>query len=199
MMNASAILCAKRYHYPPCDGPDHLLFFHGHRNGPFRAAPPSATASVNPDQICDGVLTLINLTGTADPAYSHYWSSNPLRASPTRPPWLLRHRPAALRYSISPSRIHWAVIRRQTDHPAGIPISCHQRRLPFLCTSDPVLVSTVSISGAGAGSTYVWDSIPPCVTPQTPSGASQAFDFSTCGTGHLPLRRHGHRWSYGMC
>src|SRR5205085_3660477 len=54
---------------------------------------------------------------------------------------------------------------------------------PFICTTDPVLQSTVSVNGAAPGCTFTWTNIPACVTPVTTSASSQTFDFATCGVG----------------
>lgn len=147
---------------------------------------PAAVASVSPSLICDGDTSNINLSGAGsnvDLGTTFLWTSNPLVAISND---------TLLSTTASASTL--TVFNLTVTDSSGCdttvsatlqiyPVPLISASNPFLCTSDPVLQSTVSITGAGAGSTYVWDSIPICVTPQIAGGASQLFDFATCGTG----------------
>src|SRR4030095_604709 len=54
-----------------------------------------------------------------------------------------------------------------------------------LCTSDPLLQATLTVTGAGPGSTYNWIVIPPCAIPNVVGNVpSQLFDLSGCGVGN---------------
>ena len=147
---------------------------------------PAAYAAPNPDMICDATSTTILLDGTGSDTTSgtvYLWTSN---------------NPAAL-FADSSAIVTTATISNATifyltvsdtlgcdstysDTVSIFPTPSISAN-PFICTSDPVLQSTITITGASPGSSYVWDTIPACVTPPTASGSSQLFDFATCGPG----------------
>jgi hypothetical protein len=148
---------------------------------------PDAYASVAPDIICDANPVTVLLDGVGsngDPGTVYLWTSN---------------NPSAI-YADSTSIITTATISIATvfyltvtdslgcdstysDTVSVYPTSSISASSPFICTSDPTLQSTINITGAGAGSSYVWDTIPACVTPNTASTSSQVFDFTSCGAG----------------
>ena len=148
---------------------------------------PDAVASSSPDLICDGIPITILLDGSGsntDPGTVYVWTSD---------------NPSAI-YADSTAIITTATINTATifyltvsdslgcdstysDTVNIYPTPSVSAANPFICTSDPILQSTISVTGAAPGSTYLWDTIPSCVTPASASTASQTFDFTACGAG----------------
>ena len=148
---------------------------------------PAAFALPNPDMICDGTITTVLLDGTGSDTTSgtsYLWTSN-------NPSALFADSSAIVTTAtISTATIFFLTVTDSigcdsiyTDTVSIYPTPAIGASNPFICTSDPVLSATVAITGASPGSTYLWDTIPACVTPATASGSSQLFDFTTCGPG----------------
>ncbi len=148
---------------------------------------PVASASVVPDLICNGVSTSIALNGNGsntDPGTTYHWSSNN--------PGVVISDTTLLNTSatVSTSTIFYLTVTDTlgcdtlaTDTVNIYPLPVITANDPFICTSDPSLLSTISVSGAGAGSNYNWTSVPSCTNPSSATGSSQTFDFAACGPG----------------
>jgi gliding motility-associated-like protein len=148
---------------------------------------PVATATVNPVQICDGVVTPVTLTGTADTGLVYLWTSSPAVTITDSSQLVTSAFPSTQTVFYLTVSDAFGCDTTVSDTVAIYPVPVISASPPFLCTADTVLQSTIAVTGAGAGSTFSWDSIPGCVTPNTASGASQQFDFATCGTGTFPF------------
>jgi len=148
---------------------------------------PDANVSVNPDLICNGSVTIISLDGSGsntDPGTTYFWSSSV--------PSVLIDDTSVISTSatVSTSATFYLTVTDSlgcdstaSDVVQLYPLPAFLVSNPFLCTSDPVLESTLEIIGPASGSTYDWISIPPCVVPNTSTFDSQTFDFSSCTTG----------------
>lgn len=148
---------------------------------------PAAIAQVVPDLICNGVSTLIALNGNgsnSDPGTVYHWSSN-------NPGVVISdttiQNPSAI---VSGTTVFYLTVTDSlgcdttaSDTVNIYPLPVITANDPFICTSDPLLVSMISISGAGAGSNYNWTGVPSCTNPSSASGSSQNFDFAACGPG----------------
>jgi hypothetical protein len=151
-----------------------------------RIPPPAAFAIPNPDMICDATTTTILLDGTGSDTTTgttYLWTSNNLAA-------LFADSSAIVTTAtINTATIFYLTVTDSLgcDSTYSDTVSIYPTPSifanPFLCTSDPVLQATITISGASPGSTYVWDTIPACVTPSSTNASSQVFDFATCGPG----------------
>lgn len=155
---------------------------------PANSAPkPAAVANVTPPLICNGVNTPINLDGTGSDTNAgtfYNWSSNNGAAIITDTTSLVTtsNVSTATVFSLTVTDIlgcDTTVYDTVNIYPLPVMTAVN----PFICTSDPVLTSVVSVSGAGAGSTYVWDTIPSCAIPNAANTSSEVFDFTTCGAG----------------
>lgn len=148
---------------------------------------PSAIAATNPNMICDATTTTILLDGTGSDTTAgttYLWTSNN--------PSALFADSSALNTTatISVATIFYITVSdtlgcdsTYSDTVNIYPTPVINSVTPFICTSDPNLQSTIYITGASPGSTYVWDTIPSCVTPSSASANSQTFDFTSCGAG----------------
>ena len=148
---------------------------------------PVAVAAVSPNLICLGVTTTITLDGTGsdtNPGTTYLWTSDNPGLTINNANTLI-----ATADVNSPTVFYLLVtdafgcdsavsdtVRIQTPPVIGA-------TSPFLCLSDPLLQSLITISGAGSGSTFNWTSVPACVTPNSATGSAQNFDFATCGSG----------------
>ncbi len=147
---------------------------------------PDAAALVSPDTICLGVSTLITLDGTGSNTASgttYLWTSNNPFAIITNPDSMITDA------SISSTTVFYLTVTDSLgcDSTASDTVFIHPPPVfsaspAFLCVTDPVLQSTLTISGASAGSTYTW-TVPGCAVPNTASGTSQTFDLAGCGVG----------------
>ena len=181
-MNASAIICGDdsielRVTDPVSGCADSVTI------GVSPQAAPFASAVVSPDQICNGVLTLVNLTGTANLGLGYSWTSSPAVGITDSSQLVTTAFPSSATVFYLTVTDAQGCDTTVSDTVQVYPIPVITATPPFLCTTDTILESTISITGMGAGSLFVWDSVPPCVTPQVPVGSSQLFDFATCGTG----------------
>jgi hypothetical protein len=144
---------------------------------------PSATATVNPDTICNGVSTVITLDATGSfntPATTYLWTSAPAVS-------ITDSSAFSTTANVNGSTQFTLTVTDSTGCDSTIsamvnihPLPAISANGPFICTTDPVWQSTVTVTGAAPGSTYTWTTIPACVTPSTTSAASQLFDFTTC-------------------
>jgi gliding motility-associated-like protein len=148
---------------------------------------PSATATVTPDLFCDGDTITVNLNGNGSDTTSgttyHWYSNNPSSTivdTTAISTIATVSSPTVFYFTVTDSLGCDSTI---TDTVNFYPLPVFAAFNPFICTSDAVRQSTLTISGTGLGSTFVWDSIPSCVTPSTATTSSQTFDFSTCGAG----------------
>lgn len=148
---------------------------------------PNAVATVIPNAICNGVTTLIILDGNGsnmDPGTTYNWSSN-------SPGLLITDTTAFITNStVSTSTVFYFTVTDSlgcdstTSDTVNIyPLPVLTATDPFICTSDPLLQSVLSVNGATAGSGYNWTTIPSCVSPSSTTLSSETFDFSTCGPG----------------
>ncbi len=146
---------------------------------------PAVVINIFPNIICPGVATLINLDGSgSDTAGATiHWSSND-------PSVIIADTTSiTTTATVSTQTVFYLTITSAlgcdstaSDTVFIVPPPVLSANPPFLCASDP-LQSTLSISGAGAGSSYSWDTIPGCATPTSSTSSSQPFDFSACGVG----------------
>lgn len=148
---------------------------------------PVAVANVSPNIICAGTPTPVSLVGTGSTTTGgviYHWSSNNISAVIADTTALVTST------TVSTATIFYFTVTdtlgcdsTASDTVNFYPPPIFSASPAFLCTADPSSQSTLSITGAGAGSTFSWDSIPPCAIPNTASGSSQLFDFSGCGIG----------------
>ncbi len=148
---------------------------------------PDANVAVNPGIICNGSVTLINLDGSGsntDPGTTYFWSSG-------NPSVVIDDTAIILTTAtVITSTTFYLTVTDSLgcDSTASAvvqvyPLPAFFASNSFLCTSDPVLESTLEIIGAASGSTYDWISIPACVAPNSSTFDSQTFDFSSCPIG----------------
>jgi gliding motility-associated-like protein len=151
-------------------------------------ANPAAVASVTPNMICNGVATMVTLDGTGsdtNPGTTYQWSSSPpvpiadTTAYPTTTAIVTTTTTFTLTVTAA-SGCDSTVTTTVNIFPPPVLTG----NPGALCTTDPQIV-TLSITGAGAGSTYNWIIIPPCAVPNTTSAQSQVFDLSGCGAGNF--------------
>ena len=148
---------------------------------------PEAVAFVNPDLICNGTSTVISLDGSGsntDPGTIYHWSSSNPGAMITDTVNIL----SSATVSTASTFFFTVTDAQGCDSTASAtvniyPIPVFTSSNPFLCTTDPVLQSTLQVFGAAAGSIYDWTGIPPCVTPGSTTFDSETFDFTACGPG----------------
>jgi len=150
------------------------------------STPPTAAAVVSPDTICLGVATLITLDGTGSDTTAgttYHWSSNS--------PFVIITDTTALVTDaiVSSTTVFYLTVTNLLGCDSVVSDMVHIYPPPvlsaspaFLCASDPLLQSTLTVSGASAGSTYTW-TVPGCAVPNTASGTSQLFDLAGCGVG----------------
>ncbi|REK03386.1 MAG: PKD domain-containing protein [Bacteroidetes bacterium] len=148
---------------------------------------PAAVANVTPDIICNGTSTVVNLDGTGSntaPGTTYHWSSN-------NPGTLITDTTAMVTTAtISTSTVFYLRITDSfgcdslvTDTVFIHPMPTITTNNPYLCTSDPVLESLISITGAAPSSVYTWTNVPACTSPNFANSDSQNFDFASCGAG----------------
>lgn len=146
---------------------------------------PNSNVTVTPDMICNGVATLINLDGAgSDTGLVYNWSSN-------NPAAIISDTTAyTTTANVSTATVFYLTVTDLTgcDSTYSDTVQIYQppnlsADVPFLCTTDPLLQSTLTVSGASPGSTYTWDTIPPCAIPSIASTSSQLFDLAACGVG----------------
>jgi len=148
---------------------------------------PDANAFVSPDLICNGTNTVIQLDGTGsntDPGTTYLWSGN-------NPGALIADSSSlSTTADLNTSTVFYLTVTDSqgcdsiaSDTVQIYPIPVFFASNPFLCTSDPLLESTLEIIGASTGSVYNWTNIDACLIPNSTNLESQTFDFSACGTG----------------
>ncbi len=147
---------------------------------------PDAAATVSPTVICLGVSTLITLDGTGSDTTSgttYHWSSNNPTAIITDTAALVTDA------TVSNTTVFYLTVTNALGCDSIVSDTVHIYPPPvliaspgFLCTSDPLLQSTLTVFGASVGSTYTW-TVPACAVPNTASGTSQMFDVTGCGVG----------------
>ncbi|MFM8431690.1 MAG: gliding motility-associated C-terminal domain-containing protein, partial [Bacteroidota bacterium] len=147
---------------------------------------PNVNASVSPVLICPNTATQITLDGTgtdtagntiswtADNASAAINDSTALNTSATVYGFTVFTLTVSDAFGCDSSTTDTVFVQPQPLTSANT---------PFLCTSDAVLQSTISVTGASPNSTFNWATIPGCVTPTNPSGSTGTFDFSGCGPG----------------
>ena len=148
---------------------------------------PAAIVTVTPDLICNGVSTYIVLDGSGSDANvgtMYNWTSNDPSVIITDVTMI------STDATVDGSVIFYLTVTDafgcdstasdtvKISPPPTISVSA-----PFLCSTAPVLLSTISIAGASSGSTYDWTLVPACVTPTTSTLDTETFDFTTCGAG----------------
>lgn len=147
---------------------------------------PNATATANPNLICNGVLTNILLDGTGsdtNPGTTYSWTSSPsvtINNSTTLNPDADVTTATTFTLTVTDAFGCDSSITTSVNIQPPPVISASPQ---FLCLADPNLTSLIDITGASPGSTYNWTAIPGCVVPNTTSASSQSFDFTTCGAG----------------
>jgi len=147
---------------------------------------PDATVSVSPNLICDGVATVITLDGTgsnADPGTTYHWTSN-------NGATITDTTVISTTSTVSVATVFMLTVTDSVgcDSTASDAVSIHppptiSATMPFLCVTDTVQMSTITISGASSGSNYNWTTIPGCVVPAATTLDSETFDFIACGVG----------------
>lgn len=152
---------------------------------------PDASAMVIPNQICNGVTTTIILDGSGsntDPGTTYHWSSN-------NPGVVITDTTSLFTTAdVSTTTIFYLTVSLAggcdstvADSVIIFPEPVFTANNPFLCTTDTVLESVLTVNGASPGSVYNWTSIPVCVSPSTSANASETFDFLSCGAGSYPF------------
>lgn len=146
---------------------------------------PVAVANVIPDLICNGVATVVALdaTGSNTNSNSLYdWSSNSIGVPITDTAAF------STTATVNGTTVFYLTVTDSlgcdstaTDTVNVYPVPTIAATNPFICTSDPVLSSIISVNGASPGSNFNWTSIPGCVSPSTTSNSTDTFDFSSCG------------------
>ncbi|TAH41806.1 MAG: PKD domain-containing protein [Bacteroidetes bacterium] len=148
---------------------------------------PDANALVSPNLICDGINTVITLDGSGsntDPGTTYHWSSSNPGAMISDTVNILSSATVSTNslffFTVTDAQGCDSVATATVNvYPIPVFISSN----PYLCTTDPLLQSTLQIFGAATGSLYDWTSIPPCVTPTSSSFDTETFDFTACGPG----------------
>ncbi len=147
---------------------------------------PVAVARVVPNLICQGIPTLIALDGTGSDSVgvTYLWTCSDPTVIITSPSSLITNA------TVSNTATFFLTVTDASGCSATAsdvvniyPPPLFTATPAFLCTSDPSLVSSLDVTGAGGGSTYNWTTIPGCATPNSAVGPSQIFDFSICGVG----------------
>ncbi|HRH66670.1 MAG TPA: gliding motility-associated C-terminal domain-containing protein, partial [Bacteroidia bacterium] len=145
---------------------------------------PVAAANVIPDLICNGVSTVVALDANGSnmaPTTVYDWSSNSIGVPITDT--------AAFSTSatVNSTTIFYLTVTDSlgcdstaTDTVNVYPVPTLTVTNPFICTSDPVLQSILSVNGVTPGSNFNWTIIPSCVSPSSSSNATDTFDFSSC-------------------
>ncbi len=146
---------------------------------------PNVVATVSPDTICNGVVTPVVLDGTGSNTVTgttYLWTSSPAVAIANDTSLNTTSSVnGATQFTLTvtdSSGCDSSAVAQVYIHPLPV-ISASG---PFICNTDPLLQSTITVTGASPGSTYLW-TLPGCVTPGTASTSSQLFDFATCGLG----------------
>jgi gliding motility-associated-like protein len=152
----------------------------------FSAPKPIAAINLLPNVICDGVSTNIVLDGSGsdtNPGTTYLWSNT---SGITITDSTLIQASANVNTTTIFSLLVTDALGCDTivtDTVNIHPIPNITAFNPFICTSDPTLTATITVNGAGAGSQYVWNTIPGCALPNAANDSSQLFDFSSCGAG----------------
>jgi hypothetical protein len=151
-------------------------------------ANPPATAAVLPTVICDGIATVVTLDGTGsdtNPGTTYHWSSSP--SVPITDTTAL-----VTTATVTTTTIFTLTVTAASGCDSTVTATVNIYPPPTLtgnpgalCSTDPILQATISISGAGPGSTYNWILIPPCAVPNITSAQSQLFDLSGCSVGNF--------------
>ncbi len=149
---------------------------------------PAVQANVTPPFICIGVPTLVQLDGTGSdvlPGTTYIWSSDN--------PATVYGDSTALdsTANINTPTVFYLTVMNTAgcDSMATDTVNVFTEPVissnpPFVCTSDIIRQSTVTITGASPASSYIWTMIPPCVNPAIiadSSTSSQLFDLAACG------------------
>jgi hypothetical protein len=146
---------------------------------------PVAQANVNPFLICNGSTTTISLDGSGSDSTGvtyHWTSDNPaaIIADTTA-----RNTTA----DVSTQTVFYLTVTNASgcdstisDTVFIVPPPVISAINPFICTSDIFQQATIIVNGASPGSNFNW-TVPPCVTPQTPSFDTETFDFVSCSAG----------------
>ena len=154
---------------------------------------PAASASANPNMICDGVCDTIQLTGINNPATPGgvTWEWFPKKFFSNGSDTL--QNPKVV---VCTATTFTLVVTDTAGCDSTTTVTVNTYPKPTLtalpnsfCTSDPQpYQSTVTVSGAGVGSTIDWFVVPACFVPNsvTPNSVSQLFDVTACGTGGSP-------------
>ena len=152
-------------------------------------AKPAATASVNPDTICDGVSTNVTLDGTGsdtNPGTTYLWTSSP--------PVPITDTTALVTTATVTTTTTFTLTVTATTGCDSVITTTVQIHPPSvltgnpgaMCTTNPSLLDTIVINGASPGSNYNWIVIPPCAVPNVVGNVqSQIFDLSGCGAGNF--------------
>lgn len=148
---------------------------------------PSAVATVNPDQICNGTSTVINLDGTGSDTNAgttyHWVSSNPgfvISDTTALVTTALADGPVVFTLTVTDA---FGCDSTASDTVTVFPVPTISVSPGLFCTNDPVRTSFFTVSGASAGSVYDWNIIPGCVSPSSANTDTVTFDFSTCSVG----------------
>lgn len=149
---------------------------------------PDASASANPTQICEGVPTLIALTGnSATPGVTYSWSAAPPTAfvpdNTTQNPTATISTATVFTLTVTaPNGCDSVVTATVSTYPE--PVLSASPNSFCLLDSLPWL-TTLTVGGAGGGSAYLWTSPVCAVTTTAPNNsASESFDMSTCLAGN---------------
>jgi gliding motility-associated-like protein len=149
---------------------------------------PAAAAAVTPNVICDGVATVVTLDGTGsdtNPGTTYHWSSSP-------PAPIADTTALITTATVTTTTTFTLTVTDASGCDSTVTTSVTVYPPPVLtgnpgalCSTDPILQATLTINGAGPGSTYNWIVIPPCAVPNTTTAQSQLFDLSGCGVGNF--------------
>jgi gliding motility-associated-like protein len=149
---------------------------------------PNAVATVNPQLICSGQSTIINLDGTGSDTNfgtTYSWVSGnptfPIVDSAALITDAVVDGPVVFYLTVTDA---FGCDSTVSDTVTVQPPPTVSVSSAYLCTTDLVRNSTITISGASPGSFYDWTLIPPCVSPSTSSLDAETFDFSTCVAGN---------------
>ncbi len=146
---------------------------------------PDVQVNVTPTNICIGVPTVVTLDGTGTgtlPGTTYDWSSdNPLAVitDTTLISTTANINTPSIFYLLVTNSAGCDSMAQDTVNVFTEPVISSSP--PFLCTSDIVRQSTITITGASPTSSYTWTTIPACVTPSTANSDTQLFDFAACG------------------
>ncbi|HLG35061.1 MAG TPA: PKD domain-containing protein [Bacteroidia bacterium] len=146
---------------------------------------PAAVASVLPNIICDGVATVVTLDGTGsdtNPGTTYLWTSAP-------PVPIANDTLLITTATVTTTTVFTLTVAAASGCDSTVTATVNVYPPPTLtgnpgalCTTDPLLQAILTITGAGAGSTYEW-----YLSPDYIYITSSNLDSSSVTTTYPPV------------